>query len=82
MAAVIFLLVYAGMIYGGYRIGKAKGRTKLGVTLAILLGIIGWGILAFIPPTHASQVEREAKRQYIIEEAAQRIRQGEEKKNA
>ncbi len=45
---VAIALPVIGMIVGGL-LGRQKNRTVLGAALGVL-GFIGWGILAFVPP--------------------------------
>jgi len=61
----VALVVWVISVIAGFRIGRQKGRVGAGLTLTILLGLLGLIILAFIPPTRAVK----AQRQYGIQAA-------------
>jgi len=70
---VLLLIIWFGLaLFVGAEIGHRKGRPWLGWGLALLLGWLGVIILAFIPATHEKQVEREAARMRIQDEARRR----------
>jgi hypothetical protein len=75
MTAILILVAIQAA--GGALFCSFKGRTGLGLTLGLFLGIIGWIILAFIPPTYAKQVERETTRRQVSQ-AADDAEQGKE----
>ena len=47
------LIGWALIVTAGYHVGKYKGREAAGLTLTILLGLIGLLILACLPKTQA-----------------------------
>ena len=49
----VALIGWALIATAGYHVGKAKGRATTGLTLTILLGLIGLLILACLPKTQA-----------------------------
>jgi hypothetical protein len=58
----VALIGWALIATAGYHVGKAKGRATTGLTLTILLGLIGLLILACLPKTQAVKAA-EAQRQ-------------------
>ncbi len=56
------LIGWALIVTAGYHVGKSKGRATAGLTLTILLGLVGLLILAFLPKTQAVKAA-EAQRQ-------------------
>jgi hypothetical protein len=52
MGAFAFI-IWGAMIYWAYYLGKNRGRPGLGVLLGFLLGIVGVGIMAFVPARKA-----------------------------
>src|ERR1700726_2479270 len=62
-ATLFVALIGWGMIVtAGYHVGKYKGREAAGLTLTILLGLVGLLILACLPRTQAVKAA-EAQRQ-------------------
>jgi hypothetical protein len=59
---LVVLIGWALIVTAGYHVGKSKGREAAGLTLTILLGLIGLLILAFLPKTQAVKAA-EAQRQ-------------------
>ena len=59
----LFLLGFVFLFFGGigYKIGAPRGHGGTGVVLGLLLGFIGWLIVAFLPRT--VEAEREYRRQ-------------------
>lgn len=49
MNSTVFILIWIACGFGGYAIGKSKGREVLGAVLGFLLGVIGLIIIAVIP---------------------------------
>jgi hypothetical protein len=58
----VALIGWALIATAGYHVGKYKGRETAGLTLAILLGLVGLLILACLPKTQAVKAA-EAQRQ-------------------
>jgi hypothetical protein len=52
MGAFAFI-IWGAMIYWAYYLGKNRGRPGLGILLGFLLGIVGVGIMAFVPARKA-----------------------------
>jgi hypothetical protein len=48
-AGFVWLAVLAGAGAVGYLIGRSKGRPGAGLVLGLLLGIIGWVVIALLP---------------------------------
>ena len=70
--ALVALIGWALIVTAGYHVGKYKGRQTAGLTLTILLGLVGLLILACLPKTQAVKMA-EAQRQYELQaEAARR----------
>ena len=70
--ATLLIFTWIGSVIAGYFLGKYKGQTGAGITLTIILGLLGLIILACLPRTHAAKVA-DAQRQYEIQaEAARR----------
>jgi hypothetical protein len=61
--AIVFLVVWIGLIVAGYYVGKSKGRVALGIILTVILGLIGLIIVACLPKTAAVKAA-EAQRLY------------------
>jgi hypothetical protein len=59
---LVALIGWALIVTAGYHVGKSKGRQTAGLTLTILLGLIGLLILACLPKTQAVKAA-EAQRQ-------------------
>ena len=59
---LVVLIGWALIVTAGYHVGKSKGREAAGLTLTILLGLIGLLILACLPKTQAVKAA-EAQRQ-------------------
>jgi hypothetical protein len=59
---LVALIGWALIVTAGYHVGKSKGRQTAGLTLTILLGLIGLLILACLPKTRAVKAA-EAQRQ-------------------
>ncbi|HLK77650.1 MAG TPA: hypothetical protein VKU77_28890, partial [Streptosporangiaceae bacterium] len=53
MVFLVALIGWALIVTAGYHVGKYKGREGLGLTLTVLLGLIGLLILACVPKTDA-----------------------------
>ena len=49
----VALIGWALIVTAGYHVGKSKGRETAGLTLTILLGLVGLLILACLPKTEA-----------------------------
>ena len=58
----VALIGWALIVTAGYHVGKSKGRATAGLTLTILLGLVGLVILACLPKTQAVKAA-EAQRQ-------------------
>ena len=74
---VVYFLVWAG-VGGliGYAIGNSKGRGAEGFWLGLLLGIIGWIVVAFMAPSDAVTSERAAIATVIQGQAQDREERG------
>jgi hypothetical protein len=59
---LVVLIGWALIATAGYHVGKYKGREAAGLTLTILLGLVGLLILACLPKTEAVKAA-EAQRQ-------------------
>src|SRR5271154_1677193 len=59
---LVALIGWALIVPAGYHVGKYKGRETAGLTLTILLGLVGLVILACLPKTQAVKAA-EAQRQ-------------------
>lgn len=59
---LVALIGWALIVTAGYHVGKYKGRETAGLTLTILLGLVGLLILACLPKTQAVKAA-EAQRQ-------------------
>jgi hypothetical protein len=59
---LVALIAWALIATAGYHVGKYKGRETAGLTLTILLGLVGLLILACLPKTQAVKAA-EAQRQ-------------------
>ncbi|MFN8027952.1 MAG: DUF2510 domain-containing protein [Acidimicrobiia bacterium] len=55
VALVVWVLV--GVV--GWKVGEAKGRGGLGFVLAMVLGLIGIAIVAFLPPVEHGRADPE-----------------------
>jgi hypothetical protein len=64
--AIVFLVIWIGLIVAGYYVGKSKGRVALGIILTIILGLIGLIIVACLPKTAAAKAA-EAQQQYGLQ---------------
>lgn len=58
----VALIGWALIATAGYHVGKSKGRATAGLTLTILLGLVGLLIVACLPKTQAVKAA-EAQRQ-------------------
>lgn len=68
IVVIIFLWAAVGAVVG-YIIGSPKGRGADGLVLGLLLGWIGWIIVAVLQPS----VEAQARRDVAVAAAAQRL---------
>jgi hypothetical protein len=60
VGVVLFVLVFWALVGGGvgYAIGNGKGRGAGGFWLGLLLGFIGWIIVAVMDPTPQAEADR------------------------
>jgi hypothetical protein len=73
MTPIVVLIIAIYLLTGAFAaevLARRKGRTGAGFPIGLLLGWIGVAVIAFIPPTHDMQVQRERERQQIQREAA------------
>ena len=68
----IAVLIYIVLGIIGAIIGSRKGRGIPGFFLGLVFGPIGWIVIIFLRPGHEEAVRREAERQRVVAEAAQR----------
>jgi hypothetical protein len=71
-AVLVWIVVAVACGFGGYAIGKPKGRASTGAWLGVLLGVIGIIIIACLPRDKEAQIREEQRKYEIQAEAARR----------
>jgi hypothetical protein len=70
--ALVLLIWVAAAAAAGAVIGARKGRRGTGIMLGLVFGWIGVIVIACIPPTHETLVQRERERLRVQREAQEK----------